>query len=56
MLQNKAQSIEAIQTIARSLGELNERVVYVGGAVPMNNFSVADVQEKENDGILRGNI
>ncbi len=33
MLLNKGQCIHAIQTIARVLGDLNERVVYVGGAV-----------------------
>lgn len=33
MLQNKLQIIEAIKTVAGILDELNEKVVYVGGAV-----------------------
>ncbi len=33
MLHTKAQSIEAIKTIARALADLNEQVIYVGGAV-----------------------
>jgi predicted nucleotidyltransferase len=33
VLHTKAQSIEAIKTIARVLDDLNEQVVYVGGAV-----------------------
>ncbi len=33
MLHTKAQSIEAIKTIARALDDLNDLVVYVGGAV-----------------------
>jgi hypothetical protein len=33
MLNTKRQSIEAIKTIAKALGYLNEQVVYVGGAV-----------------------
>lgn len=33
MLHIKAQSIEAIKTIARVLDDLNDQVVYVGGTV-----------------------
>ena len=33
MLNTKQQSIEATKTIARTLGDLNDQVVYVGGAV-----------------------
>ncbi len=33
MLNTKLQSIEAIKTIARTLSDLNDQVVYVGGAV-----------------------
>ena len=33
MLFTKKQSIEAIKTIARALGDLNDQVIYVGGAV-----------------------
>ena len=33
MLQTKAQCIKAIETIAMALGDLNDQVVYVGGAV-----------------------
>ncbi len=33
MLQTKSQCIKAIETIANALGELNNQVVYVGGAV-----------------------
>lgn len=33
MLQNKSQIFEAIKTVSSVLGELNEDVVYVGGAV-----------------------
>lgn len=33
MLRTKAQSIDAIKTVARALGDLNQQVVYVGGAV-----------------------
>ena len=33
MLHTKAQCIKAIETIARALGDLNDHVVYVGGAV-----------------------
>ncbi len=33
MLNTKQKSIEAIKSIARILGDLNDQVVYVGGAV-----------------------
>lgn len=33
MLRTKAQSIDAIKTVARALRDLNEQVIYVGGAV-----------------------
>jgi len=33
MLKSKTQSVEAIKKVAQALGDLNEQVVFVGGAV-----------------------
>jgi len=33
MLRNKKQSLEAIKKIARAMGDINDQVVYVGGAI-----------------------
>lgn len=33
MLRNRSHIIETIKTVAKALGDLNERVIYVGGAV-----------------------